>query len=252
MDNTKVTERNRNLTGETGLASIIVIEDEADISRVMELNLTVEGHEVTCSSNGRDGLELVKSSLPDLVLLDLMLPGMNGLDICRELKANDATKHIPLIMVTAKGEENDLVLGLGLGAEDYITKPFRVSELVARVKAAFRRRAEIRPAGETGAVYQQGGIALDTAKHTLEVDGESIAITATEFRLLSSLLASAGRVYSRELLIDIAIGDDVYVNERTIDSHISSVRRKLGPYRSWLKTVWGVGYRFEPQDTAGT
>jgi len=229
------------------MAKILVVEDEADIRRVMELNLSAEGYEVSCAGDGLEGLELIRRLRPDLVLLDLMLPGLNGLEICRQLKAEEATRQIPLIMVTAKGEESDIVLGLGLGAEDYITKPFHVSELLARIRAAFRRREEISGGGPQAEVHKFGGLVLDTAQHTLTVDGESVPITATEFRLLQSLLANSGRVYTRHLLIDIAIGDDVFVNERTIDSHVSTLRNKLGPYRSWLKTVWGVGYRFDPQ-----
>ncbi len=238
-------------SGDTPVTSIVVIEDEADISRVMELNLSAEGHQVTCCADGLQGLELVRKQLPDLVLLDLMLPGLNGLDVCSRLKADDATKRIPVIMVTAKGEESDVVLGLGLGAEDYVTKPFRVSELLARIRAAFRRREEILAPREQPGVHRFGGLELSMAEHTLTVDGQAVPVTTTEFRLLATLLESSGRVYSRELLIDIAIGDDVYVNMRTIDSHISSLRRKLGPYRAWLKTVWGVGYRFDPQLSEG-
>lgn len=228
------------------MARIVVVEDEAVISRVIEMNLVAEGYKVACSANGQHGLELIRTSKPDLVLLDLMLPGLGGLEVCRKLKSNDDTRLIPIIMVTAKGEESDVVLGLGLGAEDYIVKPFRVSELVARVQAAFRRREEMSAESMPKELIKHGGIVLDLVGHTLNVDNEEVAVTATEFKLLSNLLANYGRVYSRELLIDIAIGDDVYVNERTIDSHVSSVRRKLGPYRSWLKTIWGVGYRFDP------
>ena len=228
------------------MQSILVIEDEADIRRVIELNLTAEGYQVATCADGDLALERIRGEKPDLVLLDLMLPGQDGLDICRLLKADESLRRIPVIMVTARGEENDIVLGLGLGAEDYITKPFRVSELIARVKATFRRREELAPAAARD-VLAFGPVNLDRSQHQLAIDGRNIPITATEFRLLENLLGQAGRVFSRELLIDIAIGDDVYVNERTIDSHVSSVRRKLGPYRSWIKTVWGVGYRFEPQ-----
>lgn len=245
------TSQAQNKTGDRAVASIVVIEDEADIRQVIEINLAAEGYRVQCAADGQSGLELVRRELPDLVLLDLMLPGLNGLDICRELKGDSATRQIPLIMVTAKGEESDIVLGLGLGAEDYITKPFRVNELLARVRATFRRREELKPAGAKREIIRHGGITLDAAQHTLTIDGSGVDITATEFRLLTSLLGNAGRAYSRELLIDIAIGDDVFVNERTIDSHISSVRRKLGPYRAWIKTVWGIGYRFDPQPEGG-
>ena len=233
-------------------AKIVVIEDEADISRAMELNLVSEGYGVTSCANGREGLSLVRREQPDLVLLDLMLPGLNGLEVCRKLRESPATRRIPVIMVTAKGEESDVVLGLGLGAEDYITKPFRINEMLARVRAAFRRREELNQAAAEVEVIRFSGIVLDIAQHTLTVDSRDVPVTSTEFNLLECLFKNVGRVYTRELLISVAIGDDVYVNERTIDSHISTVRRKLGNYRAWLKTIWGVGYRFDPdQQGAG-
>jgi two-component system phosphate regulon response regulator PhoB len=175
-----------------------------------------------------------------------MLPGLNGLEVCRKLKEDEATRRIPIVMVTAKGEESDIVLGLGIGAEDYITKPFHVGELLARTRAVFRRREEMNSGSIPAEVIRHEGITLDATKHALTVDGTGIEVTATEFRLLQTLLGSPGRVYSRDQLIDNVIGEDANITERTIDSHIGSVRRKLGPYRSWLKTVWGVGYRFEP------
>lgn len=224
---------------------IIVIEDEQDISRVLEINLLAEGFKVSAYRNGQEGLGAVIKHMPDLVLLDLMLPQVDGLDICRELKANPKTAAIPIIMVTAKGEESDIVLGLGLGADDYVTKPFSIVELLARVKAALRRNRRLQEGGKVSQVHRVKGLELDAAKHTVSTDGAPIEMTATEFRLLHCLLRSPGRVYSRMQLIEFAIGDDVIVNERTIDSHMASVRRKIGAYRDHLKTVWGVGYRFE-------
>ena len=225
--------------------SILVVEDEADISRVIELNLLAEGYRVNVAADGLSGLEKIRSLQPDLVLLDLMLPGKDGLDICRELKADKATAAIPVIMVSARGEEQDVIIGLGLGADDYICKPFRVGELVARVKAAFRRM-ERKSGSKPLSSVSYGDVTLELDSRKLLIAGKEVHTTATEFRLLQALLESPGKAFSRQLLTDIAIGDEVYVNERTIDSHVSAVRSKLGDARGWIRTVWGVGYRFEP------
>jgi DNA-binding response OmpR family regulator len=225
--------------------TILVIDDEADLRLVLQINLQAEGYRVLQCANGFEGLELARTEIPDLVLLDLMLPGIDGLDICRELKASPVTKHIPIIMVTAKGKESDIVLGLGLGADDYIAKPFGVGEIIARIKAALRRVTACRERLSPPAKLMVGPITLDVAQHIVTIDGDPVELTATEFKLLQTLLASPLQVFSRELLIDAAIGEDVYVDERTIDTHIAAIRRKLGSYRGRIKTVWGVGYRLE-------
>jgi DNA-binding response OmpR family regulator len=230
----------------SGQRSVLVIEDEADISRVIELNLLAEGYQVQTAADGISGLEMIKAQKPELVMLDLMLPGRDGLDICRELKTSPTLSAIPVIIVSARGEEQDVILGLGLGADDYICKPFRVGELVARVRAAFRRIDNRQP-GRPGGQLEFGDVLLDVEARKLLIGGAEEHTTATEFRLLQALLESPGKAFSRQLLTDIAIGDEVYVNERTIDSHVSAVRSKLGPARSWIRTVWGVGYRFEPE-----
>ena len=238
-----------NRSGESELNAsrhVMVVEDEADIRRVIELNLLAEGYNVKVAADGNEGLEVIRSIKPDLVLLDLMLPGKDGLDICREMKADPSLTDIPVIIVSARGEEQDVIIGLGLGADDYICKPFRVGELVARVKAAFRR-AENRSGNETNSSLSFGDVVLDLEARKLLISGVEVHTTATEFRLLQALLESPGKAFSRQLLTDIAIGDEVYVNERTIDSHVSSVRSKLGDARGWIRTVWGVGYRFEPE-----
>ena len=231
--------------------SVVVIEDEADISRVIQLNLLAEGYAVETAADGISGLELVRSSKPDLVMLDLMLPGRDGLDICREMKASPELANIPVIIVSARGEEQDVIIGLGLGADDYICKPFRVGELVARVRASFRRIDNAKPGESPIEILEYGDVKLDLNARKLLINDAEVHTTATEFRLLKALLESPGKAFSRELLTDIAIGDEVYVNERTIDSHVSSVRGKLGPARGWIRTVWGVGYRFEPEVDAG-
>lgn len=228
--------------------SIIVIEDEADISRVIELNLLAAGYKVQTAADGNSGFELIRSSKPDLVMLDLMLPGKHGLDICREMQASPQLSNIPVLIVSARGEEQDVIVGLGLGADDYICKPFRVGELIARVRASFRRIDNARPDGSGPKLLEYGDVCLDLNSRKLLIDGVEVHTTATEFRLLRALLESPGKAFSRELLTNIAIGDEVYVNERTIDSHVSAVRSKLGNARGWVRTVWGVGYRFEPEE----
>ena len=224
---------------------IIVIEDEADILEVLELNLVQDGFDVLCSQKGEKGLELIRRESPDLVLLDLKLPDLDGLEICRRVKADEATQHIPIVMVTVKGKESDIVLGLGLGADDYITKPFNIGELIARVKAVLRRTAT-----KDGALRQRivcQGISIDASRHEVLVDGQPAELTATEFRLLHALASSAGRVFTRDQLMEQAMGDDVVVLDRNIDVHIGAVRKKLGRYRDLVETVWGVGYRFREQ-----
>ncbi|MCC7479576.1 response regulator transcription factor [bacterium] len=228
-----------------GLARIVVIEDEADIAEIIRLNLAAEGYEVQSFSSGREGLSAVTAAPPDLVLLDLMLPEMDGLDVCRAIKADPGAADVPVLIVSAKGKESDVVLGLGLGADDYIPKPFRVGELVARVKAALRRGSRRSIPAEPRLSYGQLELRPDAFSATL--DGEPLVLTATEFRLLSLLAARPGKVFSRQQLMDKCIGEDVLVSERTIDTHLGAVRRKLGRLRGMICTVWGVGYRFDPE-----
>jgi two-component system, OmpR family, phosphate regulon response regulator PhoB len=221
---------------------ILIIEDELDIREVLELNFTAEGYSVASRSDGPSGLAAGLALKPGLVLLDLMLPGMDGLEICRALKRGESTSAIPIIMLTAKGRESDIVLGLGLGAEDYVTKPFSMAVLLARIKVALRRGRQPAAAGQP---MRYGPFSLDRDRHRLEVEGEEIEVTPTEFRLMEALLQAPGRVYSRELLLSIAVGDDVLVGERTVDTHMSALRKKLGSARQCIRTIWGVGYRLE-------
>jgi two-component system phosphate regulon response regulator PhoB len=222
---------------------IVVVEDEPDILEVLSYNLVREGFDVSTSLDGAQGLELICKKVPDLVLLDLMLPGMDGLDICRQLKTDAATRHIPIIMVTAKGEESDVVLGLGIGADDYISKPFSPKELVARVKAVLRR----------GAITDQGGLIqhieidgliVDPNKHSVTLHHQTIDLTATEFRLLYYLASHPGRVFSREQLLNQSSGDEAIVIDRNIDVHIRAIRKKLDGHH-FIETIRGVGYRFK-------
>ncbi len=228
---------------------IAVIEDEADILEVVQYNLRREGYLVVTSRNGEEGLDRIRKENPDLVLLDLMLPGIDGLEICKRLQADPLTAAIPVIMVTAKGEESDVVLGLQLGADDYVTKPFSPKELLARVKAVLRR-GPLREVRANGDRVVRDGLVVDATKHVVTVDGEPITMTATEMRLLHFLATHPGRVFSRDQLLSRAIGDHAVVIDRNIDVHIGSIRRKLGRCRELIETIRGVGYRFRDAEFA--
>ncbi len=223
---------------------IVVVEDEADIREIIEHNLSREGYQVHTSSDGENGLQLVKRESPDLVLLDLMLPGLDGLDVCRELKSDPSTRSIPIIMVTAKGEESDIVLGLGIGADDYVAKPFSPQELIARIKAILRR-SSLKDEGDGQEPIACGEVVIDIGRHEVLVDGESVVFTATELKLLHFIASHPGRVFTRDHLLTRVIGVDAVVVDRNIDVHIRSVRKKLGEHRDLVETIRGVGYRFQ-------
>ena len=221
---------------------IVVIEDEADILEVIQYNLRREGFQVLASRDGDAGLAQVREQAPDLVLLDLMLPGLDGIELCRRLKQDPVTRAIPIIMVTAKGEESDVVLGLGVGADDYIPKPFSPKELVARVKAVLRRGPlKEERAGER---IVCNDVVIDAARHEVLVAGKPVVFTPTELRLLHFLASQPGRVFTRDHLLSRVIGDDAAVIDRNIDVHIRSIRKKLGEPRNLIETIRGVGYRF--------
>jgi len=222
---------------------ILVVEDEDDILEVIRYNLAREGFRVTGVRDGEEGLARVRTDNPNLVLLDLMLPGIDGLEICRRLKEDPVTRAIPIVMVTAKGEESDVVLGLGLGADDYIVKPFSPRELVARVKAVLRRGPIVADRA-TGEWIERGPVIVDIGRHEARVDGEAVTLTATEMRLLHFLAAHPGRVFTRDHLLSRVIGEHAVVVDRNIDVHIGSVRKKLGEHRDLIETIRGVGYRF--------
>jgi two-component system phosphate regulon response regulator PhoB len=226
---------------------IVVIEDEADILEVIEYNLAREGYRILTSRDGEEGLALAKREAPSLVLLDLMLPTLDGIEVCRLLKSDPVTSAIPVIMVTAKGEESDAVLGLGLGADDYVKKPFSPKELVARVKAVLRRgpvRDERRPRER----IERGGLVIDATRHEVSVDGEVAVLTATGFRLIHFLASHPGRVFTRDELLSRVIGDGSVVIDRNIDVHVVAIRKKLGRYRDLIETIRGVGYRFREEE----
>jgi len=219
---------------------ILVIEDETDIREMLSLRLKKEKFDVLESSEGMTGLKKAQEELPDLVLLDLMLPFTNGLDILRKLRANRKTAQVPIIIVSAKGEESDVVVGLELGADDYIAKPFNMSILIARINALLRRfqSSEAPPQ-----IVIIGSVEIDTDRFLVTVEGEPIALTRTEFGILYALATANGRVLTRNQLIDEAIGSDAMVTDRTIDVHVTSLRNKLGSARELVETVRGIGYR---------
>lgn len=218
---------------------ILVVDDEEDLLKLVSYNLENYGYKVDCVTTGEQALERIRSSLPDLILLDLMLPGIDGLDICRILKNDSRTSHIPIIMVTAKGEEADVVTGLELGADDYVTKPFSPRVLMARVKAVFRRGRELDQYG----VYTKHNIELNTSTHEVRVDSNQVDLTATEFSILHLLMRRPGWVFTRNQIINAVKGDDYPVTDRSIDVQIVGLRRKLGDSGKYIETVRGVGYR---------
>ncbi len=224
-------------------SKILVIEDESDILEVMQHNLEREGHKVITCRNGELGLSRIRTDNPDLVVLDLMLPGMDGLEVCRQVKSDPVTCPIPIIMVTAKGEESDVVLGLGIGADDYITKPFSPRELIARVKVVLRR-GPLKEQSGAGERVVRGALAVDLGRHEARVDGEVLNLTPTEMRLLHFLASHPGRVFPRSHLLSRVIGEDAIVTDRNIDVHVRSLRQKMGEHSALIETVRGVGYRF--------
>jgi DNA-binding response OmpR family regulator len=225
---------------------IVVIEDEPDILEVLSYNLKREGYEVYPASDGHRGLSLIRKESPDLVLLDLMLPGMDGVEICGAIKKDPQTQGTLIIMVTAKGEESDIVLGLGVGADDYISKPFSPKELIARVKAVLRRGVLVEKTASRDKI-ELGELVIDSVKHKVEIAGREVKLTATEFRLLHYLASYPGRVFSREQLLNRALGDDVVIVDRNIDVHIRGIRKKMEVDPPLIETIRGVGYRMADQ-----
>ncbi len=220
---------------------ILIIEDERALTDVLAYNLKREGFDPLVAHDGQEGLRKAQLQLPDLVILDLMLPKVDGLEVCRQLRASARTKHIPILMLTAKAEETDQVVGFSLGADDYVTKPFSVKVLIQRVKA-LQRRLESSP--EPGDVSEHLGVRIDRLRHQASVGGRHLDLTPTEFRLLECLVRQPGRAFTRSQLMDLAIGESAVVLERTIDVHIKTLRRKLGDEGDFIETVRGVGYRF--------
>jgi two-component system phosphate regulon response regulator PhoB len=220
---------------------ILVVEDDRSLASVLEYNLSNEGFNVTCATDGQDAVNLARSRTPDLVLLDVMIPVLDGIQVCRQLRSDPATMNTPIIMLTAKGEETDQVVGFSVGADDYVTKPFSVRVLLERVKALLRRKER---EGDGNDLIALGGITIDRMKHRALLDGRVLDLTPSEFRLLDTLIRQPGRAFDRSELIDSALGTDAIVLERTIDVHIRSLRKKLADSADRIQTVRGVGYRF--------
>lgn len=224
---------------------ILLIEDEEDIAELIKLQAELAGYKIAVESDGLNGLRAVAREKPDLVILDLMLPGLNGLDVCRKIKTNAETRDIPVIMVTAKGEEVDIVLGLELGADDYVCKPFSVKVLLSRIRAVLRRGKE--PDREQKAITF-GPFTLDLQSYQLQKKGKNIPLTLTEFSILKRLAGHRGKVLTRSQLLDEIPNSDAFIIDRNIDVHIASLRKKLGSGHPGIETVRGVGYRFSDED----
>jgi two-component system phosphate regulon response regulator PhoB len=220
---------------------ILVVDDEPEAVELLQFNITQAGYEVLVAADGAEALKKAHSALPSLILLDLMLPEVDGLEVCKMLRRDPATANIPIVMVTAKATEIDKILGLELGADDYITKPFSPRELVLRVKKLLQRG---RAATEDSGTYKFGELMIDTPRHLVSWRGKSIDLTATEFKLLTILAQRRGRVQSREQLLRDVWEYNSLIDTRTVDTHMRRLREKLGPASKWLDTVRGVGYRF--------
>ncbi len=229
------------------MPKILLIEDEHSLVEVLTCNLEREGFEVLAAYDGQEGLRQAQLKLPDLVVLDLMLPGKPGLEICHELRMGARTRDIPIIMVTAKAEESDQLVGFATGADDYVTKPYSPKVLIQRIKKELRRR-QLKEKPAVGAVIECQGIVIDRHSHRALYRNQELPLTPTEFRLLEVLIRQSGRAFTRFELMDAAIGEDALVLERTIDVHVKSLRKKLGEAGDLIETVRGVGYRFhEPR-----
>lgn len=226
--------------------TVLVVEDEQDLQDLLRYNLSREGMNVICADSGERALELARQKIPDLILLDLMLPGVDGLNVCRTLKNESETAHIPVVMLTAKGEEADIVVGLELGADDYITKPFSPRVLLARLKAVLRRASEASNVDADGEdCIHVGEVVIDRGRHEVRIENDPIDLTATEFRLLNLLVTRPGRVFTRQQIIEAIHGGLAAVTDRSVDVQMVALRRKLCDYGGNLETVRGVGYRFK-------
>jgi phosphate regulon transcriptional regulator PhoB len=223
-------------------STILVVEDDPDILQLIAYNLEAVGFEVLTAEDGYEALSLARNRLPQLIILDLMLPGLDGFEVCRELKRTAGTRSLPILMLTARGEEVDRIVGLELGADDYVVKPFSPRELILRVRAILRR---LTPEESGTPVWRRDGLIVDPEGHRVTVDDQEVTLTATEFRLLVGLIRNQGKVLSRDLLLDKVWGYQFEGYARTVDTHVRRLRQKLGPYAGLIETVRGVGYRFQ-------
>lgn len=223
---------------------IILVEDEEDIAAFIKLQADISGYALHVEVDGVNGLKAIEREKPDLVVLDIMLPGLNGYDVCRKMKSNPKLKEIPIIIISAKSDELDVVLGLELGADDYVAKPFSPKVLFSRIKAVLRRGQE--PKEETKH-FKFGDFAMDVERYILKKRGEALTLTLSEFGILKRLLMNRGRVLTRNQLLDDIQNDDSFIVDRNVDVHIAALRKKLGPNFNYIETVRGVGYRFKEE-----
>jgi len=224
--------------------TILIVDDEEDIIELIKYNLKNEGYAILTALTGEEALKIAKKSQPDLIVLDLMLPGIDGLEVTKHLKNSEPTQEIPIVMLTAKGEESDIITGLELGANDYISKPFSPKVLVARIRAILRRRRKNSP-GTMERIKQEGDMIIDPARHLVTVEGNPVDLTLSEFELLSFLADKKGWVFTRGQIVNAIRGENYAVTERTIDVMMVGLRKKLKNHASLIETVRGVGYRFK-------
>jgi DNA-binding response OmpR family regulator len=223
---------------------ILVVDDERELVELIAMNLQRNGYEVLTAHDGATGLDIARKQKPDLLILDIMMPGLSGRDVTMALKSAPETAAIPILMLTAKTEETDIIVGLSMGADDYVTKPFSMKVLMARVAAVIRRKAALEPAQP---MLNAGPVVIDQSKHEVTIAGRPINLTPTEFKLLTAIVSARGRVMSRDQLMDRAMGTEVFVTDRAIDVHITAVRKKLGDVAWMIHTVRGIGYRLLEQ-----
>jgi two-component system phosphate regulon response regulator PhoB len=226
---------------------VLIVEDESDIAELIDFHLTREGYSTRITASGREALDLVRREKPNLVMLDIMLPDLDGLEVCRRVKQDPALGDTPIVMVSARGEESDVVVGLELGADDYITKPFSPRVLLARTKAVLRRR---QPQSAAGLIRLAAGeISIDPDKHIVRIGGQTVDLTLTEYRLLEYLASRPGFVRTRDQIVSAVRGEGTVLSSRAIDVHVASLRRKLGEMGSIIETVRGVGYRITDEES---
>lgn len=226
--------------------NVLIVEDDRDISELIDYNLTKEGFRTTCIAKGEEAVRLVKLKPFDICLLDLMLPDIDGLEVCRSFKADSKTAEIPIIMVTAKGEESDIVVGLEMGADDYLTKPFSPKVLIARIRTVLKRKKQILP--DQSAPIAVGDISIHPGRHQVTISGRQVDLTFTEFQLLKFLASKPGWVFTRYQIVDSIKGEDYAVTDRSVDVQIVGIRKKLGNYGKLIETIRGVGYRFSDKE----
>ena len=228
---------------------VLIVEDEADIAELIAFHLSRDGYESRIAGSGRGALDSVNRETPDLIILDIMLPDLDGLEVCRRLKRDPALREVPIVMVTARGEESDVVVGLELGADDYVTKPFSPRVLMARIRAVLRRREGGQPSDNESLTLAGGAITIDPSRHVVRMNDETLSLTLTEYRLLHYLALRPGFVRTRDQIVSAVRGEGTVLSSRAIDVHVAALRRKLGSLGAIVETVRGVGYRIGEEAT---